>query len=184
MNTLKLRNTLVLLHLYFAAFMAPAFLLVALSGGLYLIGNKGKVETTSVSLPQNAALNFKSPTLEDDVRALLVQSNIEHDFDYVKNRGDVIQLRPTSRTYLSFTQTSEGLSATRHEPNLQAGLMELHKGHGPSLFKTYQKLVALTLFGVIFGGVMVGLLAKAYRRKTIIALSIGTVTFILIAFVA
>ena len=56
-------------------------------------------------------------------------------------------------------------------------MMELHKGHGPALFKTYQKLVALTLFFVIFGGVMVGLLAKAYRRKTVIALVFGAIVF-------
>ncbi len=184
MNIPKLRNTLVLLHLYFAAFMAPAFLLVALSGGLYLLGNSGKVETTALALPAEASLDFTSPTLEDDVRGLLSAANIDHDFEYIRNRGTLIQLRPTSRTYLSFTQTPDGLTAERHEPDLQYSMLELHKGHGPSLFKTYQKLVALTLFGVIFGGLTVGLLAKAYRRKTVIALTIGTVVFFILALLA
>ena len=62
-------------------------------------------------------------------------------------------------------------------------MMELHKGHGPKLFKSYQKLVALLLLAVVFGGILVGLLAKAYRRHTIIALAGGFISFILIGFV-
>jgi esterase/lipase len=57
-------------------------------------------------------------------------------------------------------------------------MMELHKGHGPKLFKTYQKLVALALIGVVLGGFMVGLLAKAYRRKTIVATVLGLLAFL------
>jgi len=59
----------------------------------------------------------------------------------------------------------------------------LHKGHGPQLFKSYQKLVALLLLGVVLGGILVGLLAKAYRRQTIIAVAVGFVVFFLVGFV-
>jgi len=62
-------------------------------------------------------------------------------------------------------------------------MMELHKGHGPQLFKSYQKLVALLLLGVVLGGILVGLLAKAYRRQTSIAVIGGIVAFILVGFV-
>jgi len=178
MNDPKIRKLLILLHLYGAAFMAPAFLLVAISGGNYLLGNKGSFATTPVTLPAAASLDFKSPTLENDVRALLKSKNISHKFDYVKNRGNVIQLRPTSRKYIEMTQTPQGLTASYKQPNLVASMMELHKGHGPSLFKTYQKLVALTLFFIVFGGILVGLLAKTYRRKTGVALALGTIIFV------
>ncbi|MEE9329902.1 MAG: hypothetical protein V3V30_07155, partial [Parvularculaceae bacterium] len=65
----------------------------------------------------------------------------------------------------------------------QASLMELHKGHGPQLFKTYQKLVALGLMVVVLGGLVVGILAPLYRRKTLIACGIGLLGFVLLGFV-
>ena len=179
-----MRKTLVNLHLLLAGFMAPAFLLLAISGGLYLVGNKGKTETTPIALPAGAALDFGSETLEADVRALLGTAGIEHRFEYIRNRGTRIELRPTSRTYLEFAQTPDGLTATRHDPDFQKSMIELHKGHGPTLFKTYQKVVAVTLIGVVLGGVLVGLLARAYRRKTLVALVVGTIVFLLLALVA
>lgn len=184
MDNPKLRKLLILLHLYGAAFMAPAFLLLATSGGLYLMGKKGAVETTELTLPSDAALDFKSPTLEADVRTLLSSAGIDYKFEYVKNRGDVIQLRPTSRTYIEMKQTPAGLTASRKDPNLTAAVMEIHKGHGPTLIKTYHKLVALLLFGVVIGGIFVGLLAKAYRRKTLFTMIGGTVLYALIALFA
>ncbi len=183
MNALKLRNILTLLHLFGAGFMAPAFLLVALSGGLYLTGNKGNFEVTPVTLPADASLDFKSPTLQADVKALLSSNNMNTKFEYVKNRGSKIQLRPTSKTHYEFSQTPEGLKAVQKKPDLQAVMMELHKGHGPKAFKLYQKLMALFLFFVVFGGVFVGLLAKNYRNKTIGAVALGTIVFVLLGFV-
>lgn len=179
----KLRKYLVLAHLWAAGIMAPAFALHAISGGLYLMNIKGEASTERVALPTNAKLDFKSETLEADVRTLLESANLKHDFEYVRNRGSLIQLRPTSKTYLEFKQTPQGLSATRLKPNAVRSMMELHKGHGPQLFKSYQKLVALLLLGVVLGGILVGLLAKAYRRQTIAAVILGILSFILIGFV-
>lgn len=184
MDKAKLRRIMVLMHLCAAAFMAPVFILVAISGGLYLTGNKGAVQTQSVALPANASLDFKSPTLESDVRSLLSSANIDHKFEYIRNRGSRIELRPTSRTYLEFKQTDAGLTAARHVPNFQKSMMELHKGHGPSAFKTYQKVAALLLFLVILGGVLVGLLSKVYRNKTVGMLAFGSVVFLFLALFA
>ncbi len=184
-SPIKLRQILVTLHLLFAGFMAPAFLLVAISGGLYLLGYKGQTTSQVIDLPASASLDFKSKTLEADVRTLLADAGVEHRFEYVKTRGsDTIHLRPTSRRYIEMKQTSDGLNAALITPNLQASMMELHSGHGPKLFKLYQKFVAATLLLVIFGGVLVGLLARPYRRKTIVALGLGTVMFLLLALFA
>ncbi|PHS37490.1 MAG: hypothetical protein COA91_09855 [Robiginitomaculum sp.] len=181
-SPIKLRQILVTLHLLFAGFMAPAFLLVAISGGLYLLGFKGQTTAQVVELPASASLDFTSKTLEADVRALLADAGVEHRFEYVKTRGDdKIHLRPTSRRYIEMQQTNAGLTAALVTPNLQAAMMELHSGHGPKLFKLYQKFVAAALLLVIFGGVMVGLLARAYRRKTIAALGFGTLVFWVLA---
>ena len=179
----KFRKYLILAHLWLAGLMAPAFALHAISGGLYLMNIKGNATTERIALPADAALDLKSETLEADVRALLQKADIQHDFEYIRDRGTLIQLRPTSRTYLEFANTPQGLAAKRVKPDTVQGLMELHKGHGPQLFKTYQKLVALLLLGVVFGGILVGLLAKAYRRQTLIAVLIGSIVFWLIGFV-
>jgi hypothetical protein len=118
------------------------------------------------------------------VRTLLLTSDIDHDFEYIRNRGTRIELRPTSRTYLVISQTPEGLSATRHVPDLQKSMIELHKGHGPKAFKTYQKLVAILLLAVVLGGVLVGLMSQAYRFKTVISLIGGTLLFLVLALFA
>lgn len=179
----KFRKYLILAHLWLAGLMAPAFALHAISGGLYLMDIKGEAATERVSLPAGAELDFESATLEADVRTLLKTANLKLDFEYIRNRGTVIQLRPTSKTYLEFKQSSQGLSATRVKPDTVRSMMELHKGHGPQLFKSYQKLVALLLLGVVLGGILVGLMAKAYRRQTIIALIIGMIVFVFVGFV-
>lgn len=179
----KFRKYLILAHLWLAGLMAPAFALHAISGGLYLMNVKGQAATERVALPAGAALDFKSPTLEADVRALLKTANLKDDFEYVKNRGTVIQLRPTSKPYYEFKQGSKGLSATRVKPDTVRSMMELHKGHGPQLFKSYQKLVALLLLAVVLGGILVGMLSKAYRRQTSIALVMGLVVFVFVGFV-
>lgn len=179
----KIRKILVLVHLYVAAFLAPAFILVALSGGLYLLGNKGEFTSQPIPLPAATTLDFTSPTLEAEVRALFLAHDIDEKFEYIKNRGTKIQTRPTSRSHIEFSQAPEGLIAVRKTPNLQASLMELHKGHGPQLFKTYQKLVALGLMVVVLGGLVVGILAPVYRRKTLIACGIGLLGFVLLGFV-
>ena len=179
----KFRKYLILAHLWLAGLMAPAFALHAISGGLYLMDIKGKAATERVALPAGATLDFQSETLEADVREFLKTANLNHDFEYVRNRGTIIQLRPTSKTYLEFKQTPQGLSATRVKPDTIRSMMELHKGHGPQLFKSYQKLVAALLLLVVLGGILVGLMAKAYRRQTVIAVIIGGVVFVLVGFV-
>lgn len=182
--TKNVRKYLVIAHLLFAGFMAPMFIMLSISGGLYLIGNKGDVNAQALVLPATASLDFKSETLEDDVRALLKTANIEHEFEYVKNRGSLIQLRPTSRTYIEIKQTPDGLAATRNVPDFQKSMIELHKGHGPTLFKTYQKLVAITLFLVVFGGLLVGFLSPTYRRKTVLSTIAGMLVFLALALFA
>jgi len=108
MNSVKLRQLTILLHLSIAAFLAPAFLLVAVSGGLYLIGQKGAQTSTTLTLPAGSVLDFKSPTLEGEVRDLLARANIDEEFEYIKNRGTLIQTRPTSQAYVEFKQGSDG----------------------------------------------------------------------------
>lgn len=179
----KFRKYLILAHLWLAGLMAPAFALHAISGGFYLMDIKGTTSKEALVLPAGSALDFGSDTLEAEVRSLLDRANIDQDFEYIRNRGTVIQLRPTSRDFIEFEQTQTGMTAVLVKPDFIYAMMELHKGHGPQLFKTYQKLVALMLLLVVFGGISVGLLAKAYRRQTTTAVVVGTLAFLFVAFV-
>ncbi len=158
--------------------MAPAFALVAITGGLHMVGGGESVATSSISLPAGTSVDLKSKTAEDDVRAILKAANVDMKFEYLKIRGTSFETRPTSRTHVKFKPTPNGLTATLNKPNFQKAMMEVHKGHGPKILRTYHKFVALTLFLVIFGGIMIGILSKAYRRKTVAALGLGTLFYI------
>lgn len=176
-----MRKNLILIHLIIASLVAPAFVLVATSGGLYLLGVKGDLTSSPISFTADTPLNFASETLEEDVRDLLKNASIDYEFEYIKNRGDVLQTRPTSRTHIEFVKTDTGFTATWQQPSLQKSMIELHKGHGPSLFKTYQKLVAVALLGSILSGIWMGLASPALRRKTLLFSTAGLVVFVLLA---
>ena len=176
-----MRRKLILLHLLFAGLMAPAFLLLAVSGGLYLLGIKGTTQTTDLPVAAGATLDFDAADIDAAAQAFLAAAGIDHEFEYVKDRGDTLDLRPTSRPYLVLARTPDGVRVTRHEPDLQKSMIELHKGHGPSAFKLYQKVVAVALIGVVLGGVLVGLLAPVWRRTTIASVAVGTVVFAALA---
>lgn len=178
------RRLIIQIHLYLAAFMAPAFLLIAFSGGQYLLGFKGEMVSTDVTLPAGASLDFKSETLESDVRALFETAGIEYDFDYIRNRGSIIQTRPTSRAHYQFGFDGEQLTAQRKVPDFTAAMMELHKGHGPSLYKWYQKFVALALLFVVLSGFWLGISSKALRKSTAITSIAGLVIFLWLALLA
>ena len=57
------RKLLITIHMYMAAFFAPAVLLVAISGGLYLAGVKGKVEQEQIYSSSTAIIDSKSASL-------------------------------------------------------------------------------------------------------------------------
>lgn len=183
MSKAKTRNFLVKCHLWAAGLLAPLFILVAYTGGAYLLDFEGEVKETPLALPAGTVLDPESATVEADVRRILAANQLPVDFEYLRMRGDSITTRPTSRTYVSFERDVTGQwSATLNEPDLQYSLIELHKGHGPQLYRYYQILAAVVLFLVVLGGLIVGWMAPGYRRATSIGLGIGTVVFGILAF--
>ena len=182
MNKVKTRNLLILVHLFLAAFLAPSFLMVGTTGALKLAGVEPSIEDIDLVLPADTQLDPDSPTLKEDIAAILAAQNIHLDIESIRSRDGSMTTRPTSRTFARINQTPDGLKATLHKPGLQYTLMELHKGHGPAIFKTYQMVAGIALFLVIIGGLVVGLLAKAYRRKTLVSLGLGTVAFVALGF--
>ena len=174
---IEMRRIILLAHLIIAALTAPLILMVATSGGLYLIGEKGENVTTEIELPANTSLDFNSDNLDAEVKALIDELNLDYQYEYLRNRGTVVQTRPTSRVHLQFSKMDGVMKLEKKEPDLQASMIELHKGHGPSAFKTYQKFVALCLILVLLSGIWMGLTNKNLRRKTLISMSVGFALF-------
>ncbi len=176
------RSVLINIHLYLAALFAPIVLMLAFSGGLYLLGVKGNVETTNVQISADTQLNFDSTTLEADVQTLLNGAGVTHEFEYIKRKGSVLYTRPTSREHYQITQTDSGLTVTQNTPDLQGGLIELHKGHGPLAFKTLQKFTAAGLIVVLLSGVWLGLASERLRKPTLISSGLGLALFVVLGF--
>lgn len=161
--------------------MAPAFIMVAISGGLYLFGIKGSTENTSIEVGSELSINLGSNNLEEEVRKLITKLDLKIDFEYLKTRESTVTTRPSSREFLELKVTDNGLQVNRVRPDLQSSLIELHKGHGPTSFRTYQKLVAVCLIFVMLSGLWMGLSNQMMRKKTLIALILGSVTFLLLS---
>lgn len=177
-----MRKKLILVHLLLAAFTVPTLILVGLSGGLYLTGIKGETAKQEIALPIAITLDFSSDTLEQDVQSLFKTLGIEHKYEYLKNRGKLIQTRPTSRTYFEFSRTKDALKLVKHTPSLQKSMIELHKGHGPKAFKVYQQLVAISLLIIVLSGVWVGISNASMRGKTLATSALGLLVFLVLAF--
>ena len=169
------RRLLVNLHLYAAAFLAPAFLFLAISGGLYLVGVKGSIENTVVVIPGELVLNPSSESLYEDVQKVLVAAGISHDFEYVKVKEKTLLTRPTSRNFYKFDIQPEGVVVSYNEPSIQSRLIELHKGHGPEIFKIFQKIIAVGLLFVVLSGFWLGVSALGLRRNTLIVTGAGVI---------
>ena len=175
------RSLLIRLHLYAAAFLSPAFLFVAISGGLYLVGVKGSVEQTVVGVPSQLALDPSSESLYEDVQKVLLAAGISHDFEYIKVKGEMLLTRPTSRNFYKLAMQPEGLVVSYNEPSMQSKLIELHKGHGPEIFKNFQKVIAVGLLFVVLSGFWLGVSALGLRRNTLILTGSGAILFVLLA---
>lgn len=176
-----MRRLLVLIHLLVAAFIAPAFLLLGISGGLYLFGIKGSEVSTPVPVAKSISINFAAEDLSAEVRSLFSKAGIDHEFEYIRSRGTELQTRPTSRDYFNIKQADTGLVIEKREPDLQKSMIELHKGHGPTIFKTYQKLVAFALIGAVLSGFWMGIITPSLRRKTVVASVLGLLAFLALA---
>ncbi len=168
-------------HLVAAAFFAPALLLMALSGGAYLIGEKGNVARSTVTLPADASIDGESATLEADVRALLARLDPDFDFEYLKVNGATLITRPTSRVFYELDTGAEQLTVRRASPDLISRLIELHKGHGPGAFKEFQKFMAAALLFILVSGLWLGLASAQLRATSTITAVAGLLVALFLA---
>lgn len=166
--------------MYLAAFFAPAVLLVATSGGLYLVGIKGQVEQESI-YKGGITIDSNSASLDADVESLLSTAGVTaYNFEYVKVKGDTLYTRPTSTEHYIIKTGANGTEVIHARPDLQGKMIELHKGHGPELFKTFQKAFAVALIFIILSGLWLGLAAARLRKSTLLTAAAGTLVFVLL----
>lgn len=178
------RKLLVSIHLYLAAFFAPFILVMALTGGLYLLGIKGEMVATPVSALPDVYLNGKSTDLKKDVIRLLDLAGIKNtSFDYVKVKGNTFYTRPTSSEHYRFMQNDDGIEISRVQPSVIASLIELHKGHGPTAYRWMEQLLALGLILIMLSGLYLGLMSPMLKSQTAGLAGAGLVVFILLAYV-
>ena len=177
------RKLLITLHMYLAAFFTPAVLLVAISGGLYLAGIKGKVEQETIYSSNDTTIDRKSASLHSDVATLLADAGVEsYSYEYVKVSGANLYTRPTSSDHYIIKLKEGGVEVIHARPSLQSRMVELHKGHGPSAFKTFQKAFAVGLVFIILSGLWLGISAARLRRPTLMTAAAGAVVFALLLF--
>jgi len=172
------RKLLITVHMCLSAFFAPAVLLVAISGGLYLIGIKGEVTQEVIFQSNEIMIDSDSASLHADVANLLSIAGVRsYTFDYVKVKGTSLYTRPTSSDHYVIKIKPGQLELIHAHPDLQSRLIELHKGHGPPAFKTFQQVFALGLVIIILTGLWLGISATRLRRSTLLTLSAGAVVF-------
>lgn len=113
--------------------------------------------------------------------ALLASAGVEsYTFEYVKVSGADLYTRPTSSVHYIIKSTIGRVEVIHARPNLQSRMIELHKGHSPSAFKTFQKAFAVGLTFIIFSGLWLGISAARLRRSTLLTATAGAVVFALL----
>ena len=171
------RAVLIKLHLYFSAFFAAAIVLVAVSGGLYLIGIKGSVEQTLVGSLDSGEALLAEPSHAAVEAALVAVGVTDFTFDYVKQSGLRLITRPTTRPYYTLDIADGRVTVQYNEPSIQKRMIELHMGHGPSAYKTYQQFFAAGMLFVMLSGLWLGLSSDRLRTTTLITSASGLLLF-------
>ena len=175
------RALLIKLHLYCSAFFAAGIILVAVSGGLYLIGIKGTIEQTLVGSLTTGQQLSQDPS-ETNVQAALASLGVaDFEFEYVKRKGSQLITRPTTRAFYTLHISGDKAVVHYNEPSLQKRMIELHMGHGPTAYKTYQKVFAAGMLFIILTGLWLGLSSARLRFSTSVISGAGVLLFFWLA---
>lgn len=172
------RKTMMTIHLYLAAFFAPILLLMATSGGLYLLDVKGSMEKGDTLVIEGATIADSGDKVAQ-VKQLLESAGLDSDFEYLKDRGPMMQTRPTSRDHYEIKAMANRVEITPVSPDLVAAMMELHKGHGPGLFRLLEQLMALGLILTLLSGLIVGLQSPLLKTRTVGFTAAGIFVFVI-----
>ncbi len=107
-----MRQKIITAHLTIASLLFPMFALVAISGGLFLAGVEGSYSIEAIEPPRDAAIDIMSTELEEEVKTLLKDSDIEHSFKALRVQQTAVVPGPES--------ISEEASPAEHQEQEQA----------------------------------------------------------------
>ena len=175
------RKTLMKIHLYIAAFFTPMLLIMAVSGGLYLAGFEGEMKKGEPVLIPGAALIQEGDAKADELRAILEQAGLDSNFAYIRERGAMMQSRSTSRDFYEVKTLPAGLEITPVSPDLVAALMELHKGHGPRIFRTMEIVLSVGLVLILLTGLILGIQSPLFKIRTVAITGTGIFVAVILA---
>ena len=172
------RTLLIKLHLYLSAFFSAAIILVAVSGGLYLIGIKGSVEQAPVNILDGGRTLMADPSHNAVSQALYRAGVSGFEFEYVKQKGAQLITRPTTRPFYTLAIQEDEITVRYNEPSLQKRMIELHMGHGPTAYKRYQQVFAAGMLFIMLSGLWLGLSSARLRLSTALISGSGLITFL------
>ena len=172
------RTLLIKLHLYLSAFFSAAIILVAVSGGLYLIGIKGSVEQAPVNILDGGRTLMADPSHNAVSQALYRAGVSGFEFEYVKQKGAQLITRPTTRPFYTLDIQEDEITVRYNEPSLQKRMIELHMGHGPTAYKRYQQVFAAGMLFIMLSGLWLGLSSARLRLSTALISGSGLITFL------
>lgn len=174
------RRQLITLHLYAATFLIPFIFIMSLSGVLELLDVKGKMHKDLIYSSNKNAIDFKSKTIKQDIKNMLITIGVNADFKRLKIKNNKLYTLPNYTTHYAFKKNADDLKVYEYTPSIQLKLMSLHKGNGPTLYKLYQQIFVYGLFFVLLSGLWLGLTSAALRFKTILVLFSGIAFYLLL----
>mgnify|MGYP001343866770 CR=1 FL=1 len=74
--------------------------------------------------------------------------------------------RPTTRPFYTLDIQEDEITVQYNEPSLQKRMIELHMGHGPGAYKTYQQVFAAGMLFIMLSGLWLGLSSVRLRAST------------------
>ncbi len=175
---MALRVILRRLHLYIAAFLVPFIFLMALSGGLDLLGIQGKTQRDTLYKIDKGRLDFSSKNIIGDVRELFIQLGINAQIDSIRKKRNAIYTRPSYGMHFGLKIKDAYIEVYQYQPDIIRRLMSLHKGNGSQFYKLYQKLMVLGLLIILLVGLWLGLASANTRMKTLLIFVIGIAVYL------
>ncbi|MBX9765676.1 MAG: hypothetical protein K2X47_00270 [Bdellovibrionales bacterium] len=173
-----MRQKMITIHVLLASFFLPFLFLLPLSGGLYLLNETGTQEKTAIFSFQDA-LPTEKLELEAFFRDQFKKNNIDFDFEYIRTSGSDFIFRPTSRIHYIATTSADGTTAvSKVDPSILKRIMEIHKGHGPSLIKWVEIAFGGALILVTLSGLWLALTVASYRKLMLIAFAVGSAAIV------
>ncbi|PIR30364.1 MAG: hypothetical protein COV38_06330 [Bdellovibrionales bacterium CG11_big_fil_rev_8_21_14_0_20_38_13] len=166
------------IHLYLAAFFLPFLLLMPITGVSYLLGEKG-AKVSRVEFSTNEVPPQDKNQQKEWIKNQFENNKIDFDWEYIKPNGNDLILRPSSKDHYIVSVQADKTDFIKIEPNLLLKLIELHKGHGPSLFKSLEISAGIGLILLTISGIFLSFYSRSLRKKFLLPLIIGSIVTIL-----